>query len=194
MKKIFFVLAFISCIFSLNAIALDSLAVEKRVLYLENALSIETQENYSYSSGTRFYNIGRSVYGSTYGHGSTTTEWKPYLGASEISKKEFFQIVGDSEMVSYLDEIEAKNKKRTAIGATFTGIGSLAYLVCMGALLSDTSSPNYALIGVTGGLAALGVGIGIPLLCVSYDDNISIQFAVGVADNYNQQLLERLSK
>ena len=69
-------------------------------------------------------------------------------------------------------------------GVTLSGVGLAAMLT------SIFFTDNDALfLGLLGG-GTLLTCIGIPLLTIQVSNDVSISFAVGIADSYNQRLLE----
>lgn len=130
-------------------------------------------------------------------------DWIPYQGAFEISKADFFTVAGHGDVV---DTIEAEYKRVRKLhiwGGVLTALGGAAFL--SGMMLIATSN-EYTGEGVsqinsgkmTGGavlsaLGSAGCAFGIVLLYKKINTrNISVSFALNVADVYNRSLFDSL--
>lgn len=191
MKKftaIFLILCIVSNLWLFSATTIDDLSYENRQFYISNALSIETKENINVSGGAYdFGNLGGYI--PSYAYGESTTEWIPYYGPMQISRADFFDITGYKDFAEFEREIERKNKVYRTVGWSLLGSG---LGLMLGGLLWNVAD-EYG----TGLGASILMGGGILVSCVSIPfffletkSNISISFAVGIANNYNQKLLD----
>ncbi len=193
-RKIIFSLVLLSLIGQnvlFAAQSIEALTYEERQAYIANALSIETMEHITVSGGA--YDWGRpGGYISSHSSGEATTEWIPYIGPMQISRADFFRITGYDEFAELEESIANKNRTYSTVGWSLFGVG-LALMVggLTWNLLEDNSNQaskiGSAVTMITG---LVSTCVGIPFLFIETKSNISIQFAVGIANNYNQQLLE----
>ena len=149
------------------------------------ALSIETESHTDVTGGA--YDWGNpGGYISSYASGETTTEWIPYQGARELSKVAFFNITGYSDLAEAQRKADTFNRNMDIAGWTLYGVGLAVMLSSL--FFLDNEKVAYSLLGV-GGLVSLG---GLPLVLIETENNVSISFAVNIANSYNQRLLESL--
>lgn len=174
--------------------SVEALSYEQQREYYNNALSIQTENQTTISGGA--YDWGRpGGYVSSYASGSTVTEWYPYQGAQAISRADFFDTVGAYDLAEAEKRIDESNSKLHIAGAITTGVGlaaALAGLIWGLAANMPYEDPTFwASMGLLiGGTCATVVGV--PLLVIETKSDISISFAVGLADSYNKQLLESM--
>lgn len=180
----FIALMLVLCMLVSTASAADSLkalSMEEQRIYLSNALSIQTSEH-TYTTGG-IYDWGWGWL-DTYSSSSTSREWYPYRGPVEISKEEFYRLAGYDALADAEADAARTNKNMAIAGVTLSGVGLAAMLT------SIFFTDNDALfLGLLGG-GTLLTCIGIPLLTIQVSNDVSISFAVGIADSYNQRLLE----
>lgn len=164
-----------------SADSLKSLSMEDQRMYLSNALSIQTSEH-TYTSGG-IYDWGWGWL-DTYSSSSTSREWYPYRGPVEISKEAFYRLTGYDALADAEAAAARTNRNMAIAGLTLSGAGLAAMLASV--FFIDNDALFYGLLG--GG--TLLTCIAIPLLTIEVDNDVSISFAVGIADSYNQRLLE----
>ena len=191
---------FISILIVLTPLAaspdLSELSDEARYEYIKSSLSIQTKENsYSYGSGIGDIHPFGLYTATVWSAGTTETEWTPYRGANEISKAEFFYLTGEDEIYREFQEGMKTEKAMHTAGWSIFGVGlglGVALLVA-GIVLDDYSNPALTLWCYAGGTAAAVIGlVGLPLVYWEYDDNISVSFAISLADIYNERLAQSL--
>ena len=186
-------LTLIVCMFgSMGLYAADSmegLTYEQQQEYINRSLSIETESHTTVSGGA--YDFGRpGGYISSFAEGETTTEWIPYQGARQISRPAFFEIVGYPDIAAEEQHIiDVRNSmniaKWSCVGIGFAGMFSGILL----ALLPENNMPA-AIAGIA--LFSLGCAADIAALILEFtppESDISIAFAVNLANTYNQNLL-----
>ena len=170
--------------------SIEALTYEERKTYIANALSIETKDNITVSGGAYDWGYG---YISSHSSGETTTEWIPYIGPMQISRADFFRITGYDEFAEFEESIANKNRTYSTVGWSLLGAGSA--LTLAGLIWGFSTMSNMSKADEIGSITLLSVGLAamctsIPFFCIETKSNISIQFAVGIANNYNQRLLE----
>ncbi len=192
MKRFLLMIAILSAITPLFAANdISQLSSEAQIEYLTNALSIQTADSMQ-SIGSGFGNLYNSGFMTSLSvtNSSISTEWYPYLGASEIDKETFYQITGQTEL--YNDYVNGMKKQNTmnACGWALliaTALGGTA-LAIYG--IYDDYNTLFAYSGL--GLVLVGGLVSLPLVSWQYNDNVSISFAVGLSDIYNNKLYESL--
>ena len=185
MKKIITCLL-IFCIIAnqlLAAETLEGLTYEQERIYLQNQLSVQTSQHTNLS-GLGYMNDW-GLY-TSFSEGETTTEWTPYVGAREISKEAFYEIAGYNDLAEAERSANTFNRNMTIAGWTLYGVGLLAMLSSL--FFLDNEAACYGLLCGGGIVAAAG----IPLVFIKADNDVSISFAVGIANSYNRKLLESL--
>ena len=195
MKRIFAISIILilasSLVFAATGSTVSSTLTEnQRAEYLSNALSIETREHtYTYTDAYT-YPIGRFGAYTTYDTNHySETNWYPYMGPTEISKLDFFRLTGYDAIVAQMEK-DLKTQRALVISggtlmtAGFIGVITGVVLMCtMDDILPGT---------ITTCISAVAMGAGIPMMLWEPNDDISISFAVGVADDYNRKLLESI--
>ena len=179
MKRFLLLIAILSAITPLSAANdITQLSADAQIEYLTNALSVEIVDQmntYGSSLGT-ITNFGLITTSSV---SSTTieTEWYPYLGSTEISRLDFFKLTGQNDIVAEYEAAEGKASKMKIFGAK--------------GLMKENNLPGVLML--TSGLCLSGVGLGsIALISWEYKDDVSVSFAIGLADIYNNKLYESL--
>lgn len=192
MKRFLLMIAILSAITPLFAANdISQLSSEAQIEYLTNALSIQTADSMQ-SIGSGFGNLYNSGFMTSLSvtNSSISTEWYPYLGASEIDKETFYQITGQTELYNdYVNGMKKQNSMNTG------GWILLLASVLGGAALSiyGIYDDYNTLLGYSGiGVMIIGGLVSLPLISWQYKDNVSISFAVGLSDIYNNKLYESL--
>ena len=181
------IIMIINPVFSANNIS--ELSSEAQQKYIMNSLSIQTKEH-SVATGAGFGNmIGSTTIMSSVSRGTSETEWYPYLGPNAIDRGQFYEIVGNHELSeAYENGIKRENTMHIAGWSLFAAcmIGGLST-----SLVGYFSTNNivYAYVGM--GIILAGLG-SIPLVSWEYKDDVSISFAIGMSDIYNNRLYESL--
>lgn len=183
-----------------SSYTISDLSSEARDYYIRNALSVQTELNtQSYSSSLFTPLWGSSYVGSSSTHGKTETDWTPFYGPSEIDKRTFFEIAGAEDMLKAFDEAEEKYAKKQRTGAILFGVGIagiIASLVATGvALECDDVNTSEILFGGSIACACASIApfcVGAVLVSAKPNNNISVEFAIGIADGYNQKLIDKL--
>lgn len=168
---------------------LSALSAESQQKYLMESLSIQTEEN-TVATGSGFGNmIGSTAIMTSVGRGTTETEWYPYKGPSELTREEFYTLTNQNDLLEAYTEGTKKQTIANICGWALLGVTFIGGLVvCFTGLESGNTSAEW--IGLS--VALIG-GLGsIPLVTWEYDDNVSISFAVGLADIYNNNLYKSL--
>ena len=192
-KFIALVIAILIALSPLAAVTdLSNLSDEAKYEYITSSLSIQTKENsYSYSTGIGDMHPFGFYTASSWATGTTETEWIPYRGASEISKAEFFRLTGEEDLYNaFLEGMKTERAMHTAGWSIFgAGLGVGIALLITGLVLDgyeDSAIPLWCYIG---GTAATVVGLaGLPLVYWEFDDNVSVSFAISLANIYNERL------
>lgn len=184
--------------------ALDTAA---RQDYLMRQLSIETEEH-TFSSGGEYANYRAGRY-NAYGYGywtsssSKSTVWYPYEGGYRIDRSTFYNIVGKPELALEYEDWKKAVKQHdlvmNTVGGVLLGVGSGlllgGFIDCLVGVSSDNyttsrATLDYVLMGVGGALVTAGT---IPFLVFDVTSpkmpNVSIAFAIGLANEYNRTLL-----
>lgn len=175
---------------ALNAAeSVQALDPEQRQRYFSNMLSIETENHITVSGGA--YDFGRpGGYISSYASGETTTEWIPYQGPNQISRREFFSIAGLMDIAEEEERIEKRNNAQKIAGGIVLGVGAVAAVAGMiwGWNKTDQDPCFWGALGLTcGGVVASCASI--PLFLWETKSDISIAFAANIADSFNKDLL-----
>lgn len=191
MKKLLLLIAIISSlspIFAANDIS--QLSAESQQEYLMNSLSIETSVETISSSFATASPLGNGAIASGIARGNSSTEWYPYLGPNQIDRGTFYQITDQMDLYEDYQNGINKEKNMHIAGWTMLGVGIVGFVISgLGVFVFEWGSFPAIMLE----LASLTVGAcGIPLICWNYNDNVSISFAVGVSDIYNNRLYESL--
>ena len=186
---------------AMAAADIPDLSAEKQMEFMNNSLSIQTEQN-TYSYGSTIGNVWGNgvVTGTAFGNATTTTDWRPYLGPMEIDKGTFYEITEQTELKAIYDKGVAEEKKKHDIGWGRVGAGAGLFVLCtiFGPLGTAEGwwDGTVGMIGILLGAGLLGgttiAALSIPFLTWEFNDNVSVSFAVGVADMYNQRLAESL--
>ena len=195
MKKILLTLALLALCFVAFAADYDTsnLSAEAVNNFTNQALFIQTSEDTSvytnlwnykahgYSNPIDFYFNGPS-----YVYTETKIEWTPYQGTTELTKDQFYTIIGrEDEATRYLD---FQKSRSTWSGIT---IGSLvAGAACaVGGVLTD--GPLCTCFCVASGLGLITACVGFFVLDIVLveEDQFSVTFAMNAAQTYNVSLL-----
>lgn len=181
------IITIINPVFSANNIS--ELSSEAQQEYVMNSLSIQTKEH-TIATGAGFGNmIGSTAIMSSVSRGTSETEWYPYLGPNAINRGQFYEIVGNDELSeAYENGMKKENTMHIAGWSLFAAsmIGGLST-----ALIGYFSTDNIVYAGIGIGIILAGLG-SIPLISWEYKDNVSISFAIGMSDVYNNRLYESL--
>lgn len=182
---------------------ISGLTAEAQMEFMNNSLSIQTEQN-TYTYGSVIGNAWSTglITGTAIGNSTTTTEWKPYMGPVEIDKGRFYEITGQDDLLAeYSKGMEKERTYKIAgwslLGASLAGGALMSILGLVGGaqhwwrgnaddVLVPTLGYGGLLVMLVGGLTS------VPLLVWDYNDDVSISFAVGIADMYNQRLAESL--
>ncbi len=160
---------------------------QKQALYVvtnENTSVYTNLWNYSaygYSNAFDFY-----LNGPGYVYAETKIDWTPYQGATEITKDQFYTLIGrPDEATRYLKF----QKSRT----TWSGITLGSLLVSAGCATAGyfTEGSLSNLFYIVSGTALLTSGIGLIVLdlVLVEEDQFSVSVAMNAAQNYNIGLL-----
>lgn len=184
---------------SIFAIDLTILPEQNRLEYLKSSLSINVD------SITQSSAVGSSYYGVAFASGSSKNKavWTPFYGDQEISKADFFRIVGENKLAMDQERIDKSNKTNRLLKNTFYGIGyglaGIGLIIEFMPIIKDDYSDSGELMLYTGAGIALGglaiAAIGIPFESKSKQElNVSTNFVIGLSENYNLKLYASLSK
>lgn len=188
---------------AMAAADISDLSAEKQMEFMNNSLSIQTEQN-TYSYGSTIGNVWGNgvVTGTAFGNATTTTGWRPYLGPMEIDKGSFYQITNQGDLYDSYSKGMEKEKTYHIAGWSLlcaSVIGGAAIALCgmmgynQGWWRGNAVDVLYpALLGSGLSLMLVGGLSSVPLITWDYKDNVSVSFAVGVADMYNQRLAESL--
>ncbi len=176
----------IFCSYSLFAAdSIEELSADERRQYMSSSLSIQTRNHTVVSADYFGWDWG---WRTGYYRARTTTEWYPYLGARAISRAEFYQLAGYPELAQEELRIEKTNRNLSIAGWSLIGVGATAIFT---GLIMSMISPKTDDIGlglmIGGSVVSLA---SIPVFAFETKHNVSIEFAFGIADNYNKELLE----
>lgn len=181
------IITIINPVFSANNIS--ELSSEAQQEYIMNSLSIQTKEH-TIATGAGFGNtIGSTAIMSSISRGTSEMEWYPYLGPNAIDRGQFYEIIGNHELSeAYENGMKKENTMHIAGWSLFAAsmIGGLST-----ALIGYFSTDNIVYAGIGIGIILAGLG-SIPLISWEYKDNVSISFAIGMSDVYNNRLYESL--
>lgn len=178
--------------------------------FLNNALSV-IPKNVSISTG--FGSAYTNQYGYTFGSATSRTteylDWDAYKGSSQISRASFYKLTNQiglyNSLVQSQERVQKKHKSGTYLtigGGVVTGVG--LGVMCYGLIRSNPYSFIYdrddynafakksdTIMWWGIGIALAGIiplGIGIEHLLYNESDNVSVSFAMGIADAYNESL------
>lgn len=200
MKKIFVALLVVLMVCSpvFSAINIDLLTQDSKLNYLSNSLSIQTEKNIKMSTfGSSSVNA-YTGYGtiSAASRGSEKTVWYPYKGSLNIPKSEFFKLVGQDDLARQSEEIARFNKNLSITVYSIAGVGAILSLVGMYFFFESPYGTNQYEFGNYSMYAGLGLmTLALPLCFLEKEfPDVSISFAIGLSDIYNQKLLESLSQ
>lgn len=164
--------------------SVDALSYEQRQAYFRDALSIQTVDRTEISGGIYDYGYWGG-YASTWAESNTTTDWYPYEGAFQISKVDFYELTGQYDLAAAEAKAEKLNNSMAIAGWSVLGAGLLTMLSSL-FFIDDPNATDWWLLGIGSVISCVSV----PLLCIQVSNDVSISFAVGLADNYNKRLLE----
>jgi len=195
MKKVIVSIILITFIFSsVFGASLSNLSPELKIRYNNESLNVSVETTTKMTGGS--YYLGSGISTSSM-FGKTKESWIPYLGNSQISKIDFFQIAGYPEEAQRFKEVLDYNKRMDKIGNIVLGAGSVVSLVGLAMMLNSIYDYDS---DMTGGLITSLVGltvmtISFPIYYAKKDDSMfSISFALRIAEDYNELLIEKLSK
>ncbi len=175
----------------------NNLSADQAANFSNQALYVVTSENtniytnlwnysaYGYSNAFDFY-----LNGPSYVYTETKINWTPYQGSTQLTKDQFYTIVGrPDEAARYL---KFQQSRKTWTGVT---VGSLvAGLACAaGGYFVDGTVGDC--LYIASGLALLTSGIGLIVLDVVLveEDEFSVSVAMNAAQSYNVSLLASFS-
>lgn len=199
MKKVlvsFFVLTMVCCVTFADA-STSNLSAEQLTNFQNQALFVVTSENtsvytnlwnysaYGYSNAFDFY-----LNGPSYVYTETKIDWTPYQGATQITKDQFYTLVGrPDEAARYLKFQKSRNVwSGVTIGTLLAGAG----FATAGYFTDGTLADCFYL---TSGVALLTAGVGLCILdfVLVEEDQFSVSFAMNAAQTYNIGLLATYS-
>lgn len=175
------------------AVDISDLPLEKQNEYLARFLSIRTEKVLEVHTDAFVFPGYYGVY-TEWSTGNTLTTWQPYQGSAAISKTDFLYLTGQDALAAELQSEYDRARKLNTAGYVFFGIGvaglvgSLIYELTANSSSSSISTPFMIASGISTAVSC----IGIPLMAVRPNENISVSFAVNIADLYNQQLYESI--
>ena len=182
---IVFILAVASSFMQLYAAeGIDSLDAGQRQDYMMKMLSIETEDKVKISGISRNLTDSLSL---SHASGRSSKEWTPYQGYKEISREQFFRIAGYEDLADEQKHVDGVNRALNISSMIATGIGAAVGFTGLGFLMADNGEIG-EIMAVTG-LGVLTL-IAAPLALIHINNNVSLQFAIGIADSYNAQLLD----
>ena len=191
MKKLI-VLFFVLSVFVLSLSAatdINDLSYTERQDYLSKAVTIETVQEHEASGYAMPLTDSLAI---AHTEGLTTTEWFPYQGYKQISKGDFFTLLGYDDLAQKQYKADKFNNSMEIASWTTFGVGISAVLGGYLAMELGASDNNDA-VEATGGVIALtglvSMLVSIPLFFIRANNDVSISFAAGIAANYNAQLL-----
>lgn len=165
--------------------------------FTNKALFIQTSENtnvytnlwnysaYGYSSPIDFYFNGPS-----YVYTETKVNWTPYQGSIEISKDQFYNLIGRTDLAA--DYLTFQKSRRTWSNVTIGSLVSSLGFVVGGALTKgDISDCLYAASAIS--LVVSGVGLFVLDVVLVEEDLFTVSFAMNAAQTYNMGLLATIS-
>ncbi len=186
-----------------SSYTISDLSSEARDYYIRNALGVQTSLNtQSYSSSLFTPLLGRSYVGSSSSYGKTVTDWIPFYGPAEIDKRTFLEIAGADDILKAYDEAEKECAKKRNTGAVLIGVGVTTMVAStITALVPvfydmdlDSNMSNILFLSGLAGVcvSAIPLCFGIEFVLAKPNNNLSVEFAIGIADNYNQKLIDKL--
>ena len=182
-------ISFISCMALPAAGSVEALSAEDRMEYISKALSVETETHTDVAvNAYDFDSRWHSGFVTSYGTSTTTTEWVPYMGYQRISRADFLDIAGYPDLAEAERAMEKGNNTRTIVGWSFIGAGLAVMLSSLIPLAFDTPNDTLSSGLLLGG--SLLTLVGVPICSWQVTSDISMSFAIGIADSYNQRLLE----
>ena len=218
MKKIIVVTAFLLLTISLFAsnpseYTAGMTSAQKERFYMD-ALSV-VPKNVSISTG--FGSAYTNQYGYTFGSATSRTtdylDWDAYLGSTQISRAYFYKLTNQNGLYNSLIQSQERVQKKHKTGTYLTIGGSALFGVGMGVMLfgGGRSNPydmfrekeaydNYqkksdSMLWWGAGIAlasTIPLAFGIVDLMYNEKDNVSVSFAMGIADVYNEALAARI--
>lgn len=197
------------------------LSKENRREYLFNKIYIDGEQRtrgsgYSSTSTTYDLSSGSMLFGSgsTYSNfnSSTSLTWYPYIGGNKlIDRVTFFELVGEKELAKeyqeYLDKMKKRKNIMLGVGWSMFGVGAVMGVVgivvgCLGSANKPQGSYGSTTQENVGfGIACAGIGLmglsSIPLFIYKFgtkphEPDVTIAFAIDLANEYNSSLLKRL--
>ena len=129
--------------------------------------------------------------------------WKAFQGEAQISKAEFFTLVGEEELADAQRVIDQQNNKNKKTAKILYGVGGATAIIGLTIeslfLLSGhepTTSIDMPLLGA--GIAVTGIGLALLGLSFDFKSNaqqpIATNLLIGLTEEYNIQLLATLTK
>ena len=114
------------------------------------------------------------------------------MGQGRLVEPIFFKLTGYDEFAKLEEDITRKNQTYNIVAWSLISSG---LAIALGGLIWDvcdgyTNNSLGGIFMILGGTVASCIAI--PFFCIETKSDISIQFAVGIANNYNQRLLESL--
>lgn len=201
MVSILLFVILISCVAA--GVDLDSLTSQQRQEYLLNSLSIDVGSQTMGSSISSAYATSSTTavaIGSSFS--STSIVWTPFYGGNEISKVDFFELVGDKisyeKAKDYQTAMIYNKKMRDTFLYTGLGVSTFGCILMMMPIFKNDfsdSSMSQFLWGT--GIAIAGCGVmcfALPFEAkLNQNLNISAQYAIGLADSYNYELYQKIT-
>ena len=177
-----------------SASSTNGLSTSQSSDFTSKALYVVTNENtsvytnlwnysaYGYSNPVDFFFSGPS-----YIYTETTLDWTPYQGAVEITKDQFYNLIGrPDEAERYL---KFQKSRTTWTGVTVGSLLAGAACAVGGSLISNETVANC--LYIASGVALLTSGVGLIMLDIVLieEDQFSVSFAMNAAQTYNMSLL-----
>ncbi len=198
MKKVLVsLLVLMICCVAFADTSTNNLTADQLNDFQKQALFVVTSENtsvytnlwnysaYGYSNAFDFY-----LNGPSYLYAETRIDWRPYQGATEITKDQFYTIIGrPDEAARYLKFQRSRN---TWSGITLGSLLMSAGCAAAGYFTEGTLSNCFYLVsGVS--LLTSGIGLIVLDLVLVEEDQFSVSVAMNAAQNYNIGLLANYS-
>jgi len=129
-----------------------------------------------------------------FGSARTIEDWDVFQGAEKISQRDFAAITKNTDLIEQIKKMDENRVTRKRNGLLFTVGGGAAIfggayvLAFYGKGLDPTFLGGLSL--MVSGISLMSVGI----WKMTYKDtlNVSVDFAIGVAENYNSQLATKI--
>lgn len=193
MKRVLIIVVLIAFVFSnVFGVSISDLSSSQKTRYNNERLSVSTGLTTSMTGGV--YSMGGG-YAASSMSGRTKEVWTSYVGNSPILKSDFFRIAGYPEEAVRYEELIKHNRKMDTIGWAVFGAGTIVSVVGTIMMGLDIGED-----GFLDGLIISSVGLGImtislPIFYAKKDESMfSVSFAIRIAEDYNESLLEKLAK